>query len=409
MSDTLGERLKHAWSIFRGKEGDAYSAPMNQDLGISHIARPDRPRLAYNTERSVVSSVYNRLGIDVAAVDVRHSRIDENGNFTSVEESGLNTCLTLDANLDQTGRALMQDIAMTLFDEGVVAIVPVETTTSPVNSNAYDIKSLRVGKVVQWYPEHVVVDLYNEKSGRRQEVTLPKRMVAIVENPLYTVMNEPNSTLQRLLRKLALLDAVDEQSGSGKLDIIIQLPYVIKSKAREEQAEQRRKSIEAQLRGSQYGIAYTDGTERITQLNRPAENNLLNQVTYLTNMLYGQLGLTESVFDGTADEAEMLNYHNRTIEPVLAAITDEMNRKFLSKTARKQGQLITYYRDPFKLVKLEQIAEIADRFTRNEILTSNELRGVMGFVPSKDPKADELRNKNLPEPKPTEGNHQNGT
>ena len=409
MSETIGERLKHAWSIFRGDKGDSYSVPVNQDLGISHMARPDRPRLSYNTERSVVSSVYNRLGIDVAAVEVRHARLDENGNFKGVETSGLNDCLTLDANLDQTGRSLLQDIAMTLFDEGVVAIVPVETSSSPVNSNAYDVKSLRVGKVLQWFPEHVVVDLYNEKSGRRQEVTLPKRMVAIVENPLYSVMNEPNSTLQRLLRKLALLDAVDDQSGSGKLDIIIQLPYVIKSKAREEQAEQRRKSIEAQLRGSQYGIAYTDGTERITQLNRPAENNLLNQVTYLTNMLYGQLGLTEEVFNGTAEEAVMLNYHNRTIEPVLAAITDEMNRKFLTKTARRQGQRVTFWRDPFKLVTLKQIAEVADRFTRNEILSSNEVRSQIGFKPVDDPKANELRNKNIPEPEPTEGNHQNGT
>jgi Tfp pilus assembly major pilin PilA len=360
--------------------------------------RPDRVRLTLSNERSIISSIYTRLSIDVAAVDIRHVRLDGEGRYLEEISSGLNNCLKIEANIDQAGRALRQDIAATIFDRGVAAVVPVDTSLSPVETGGFDILSLRVGEIVQWMPKHIRVSLYNEATGRREEVTVEKRFVAIIENPLYAVMNEPNSTLQRLIRKLNLLDAVDEQSSSGKLDMIIQLPYVIKSEARRQQADQRRKDIEFQLKGSQYGIAYTDGTEKITQLNRPAENNLLKQVEYLMTMLYSQLGLTAEVMNGTADEKAMLNYINRTIEPVLGAIAGEMNRKFLTKTARTQNQAIRYFRDPFKLVPMSDLAEMADKFTRNEIVSSNEFRTFIGMKPSKDPKADQLINSNMPQP-----------
>ena len=398
MQDTLGDRLQHAWNAFR----NGPRLPQYQDMGMSYGNRPDRTRLAVNNERSIISSVYTRIGIDVAAVNVQHVRVDSNGKYLAPMVSGLNECLTIGANIDQTGRALMQDIVMSLCDEGCVAVVPVDTTINPSMSNSYDIQTLRVASILEWYPKHVRVRMYNEQVGYKVDLILPKDNVAIIENPLYAVMNEPNSTLKRLIRKLNLLDAVDEQSSSGKLDLIIQLPYVIKTPARREQAELRRKDIEMQLSGSRYGIAYTDGTERVTQLNRPAENNLMTQITYLTSMLYSQLGLTEGVFDGTADEATMLNYYNRTVEPILSAITDDMRRKFLTKTARTQGQSIIFFRDPFKLVPVSELASIADKFTRNEILSSNEFRGVIGYKPVEDPRADELRNKNLNESKNTE-------
>jgi hypothetical protein len=395
----IGARLKHAWNAFTNQDSE-FGLRSYTELGASYGARPDRVRLYFSNERSIVSSVYTRLSIDVASVDIRHVRLDDEKRYTEDIDSGLNYCLTSEANIDQAARAFRQDIAMTLFDKGVAAIVPVDTTVNPQTSGSFDIKTLRVGDIVEWYPEHVRVSLYRQSLGRRQEVILEKKVVAIVENPLFAVMNEPNSTLQRLIRKLNLLDVVDEASSSGKLDLIIQLPYIIKSEARRAQAEQRRKDIEFQLKGSQYGIAYTDGTEKITQLNRPAENNLLKQVEYLTNMLYGQLGLTEEVMNGTADEKAMLNYNNRTVEPVLAAITEAMKRTFLTKTARSQNQSIMYFRDPFKLVPISEIAEIADKFTRNEIVSSNEIRSAIGMKPSKDPKADELRNSNMPLPEP---------
>lgn len=392
---TVGNRLKHAWNAFVNQD-EKYRVH-SYDLGASYGVRPDRVRLYVSNERSIISSIYTRLSIDVASIAIRHVRLDENARYIEDINSGLNSCLTLEANIDQAGRAFRQDIAMTLFDKGVAAIVPIDTSLNPELFGGYDIKTLRVGEIVAWYPQHIRVSLYNEFTGRREEITLPKAVVAIAENPLYSVMNEPNSTLQRLIRKLNLLDTIDEQSGSGKLDIIIQLPYVIKSEARRQQAEQRRKDIEFQLKGSQYGIAYTDGTEKITQLNRPAENNLLKQVEYLMAMLYGQLGLTEEVMNGTADEKAMLNYSNRTIEPVLGTIAEAMKRTFLTKTARSQFQSIEYFKDPFKLVPINDIAEIADKFTRNEILTSNEVRQIVGFKPAKDAKADELRNSNMPQ------------
>lgn len=397
---SIGDRLKHAWNAFTNQksEDEEYSY---QNYGVSYGGRADKTRRTTSNERSLVSSIFTRVGIDVAAVDMRHVRLDENEQYLETINSGLNYCLTVEANLDQAARAFRQDMAMTMFDKGVIAIVPVDTDINPEMTGGYDIKTLRVGEIVEWFPEHVRVSLYNQKTGKRQEVKLSKHVVAIVENPLYSVMNEPNSTLQRLIRKLNLLDAVDEASSSGKLDLIIQLPYVIKSEARKQQAEQRAKDIEFQLQGSKYGIAYTDGTERITQLNRPAENNMLAQVEYLTKMLYSQLGVTEEVFNGTADEKTMLNYYNRTIEPILGAISEAIARTFLTKTARTQLQSIIYIRDPFKLVAISDVAEIADKFTRNEILSSNEVRGIIGFKPSKDPKADELSNKNLPAPEVT--------
>lgn len=396
MPSTFSGRLKHAWNAFTSNNTEKQLSYL--DVGGSYGIRPDRSRLSNSNERSIISSIYTRIGIDASSVDIRHVRLDENNRYISTIDSGLNTCLTLEANIDQSAQAFKQDIVMTLLDKGTIALVPVETTLNPLNSSSFDIKSLRVGEIVMWYPKHVQVRVYNENNGKKEDLTLPKSLVSIIENPLYSVMNEPNSTLQRLIRKLNMLDAVDEQTSSGKLDLIIQLPYVIKSEARKQQADARRKDIEMQLKGSQYGIAYTDGTEKITQLNRPAENNLLNQVEYLTNMLYGQLGLTAEVIAGTADEKTMLNYHTRTVKPILVAITQGMKRTFLTKTARTQYQSIEFFRDPFELVPVSSIAEIADKFTRNEILSSNEIRSIIGFKPSTDPKADALRNSNVPDP-----------
>lgn len=389
--------IKHSWNIFRDENYlDGLHSSSNH--GSGYYGSPSRSRPSYAGERSIISSIYTRLGIDVSAIDIRHVKQDEEGRYTNDIKSALQNCLTVDPNLDQGARQFRQDIAMTLFDKGVAAIVPVDTDIDPSKSSGFAINSLRVGEVVGWYPGHVRVNLYDERTGETKQVTVPKKSTAIVENPLYSVMNEPNSTLQRLIRKLSLLDSVDEQSSSGKLDMIIQLPYVIKSEARRQQAEQRRKDIEFQLKGSQYGIAYTDGTEKITQLNRPVENNLLKQIEYLTGMLYSQLGLTSEVMDGTADEKAMINYHHRTIGPIVQAITEAMRKSFLTKTARSQGQSIMYFRDPFSLVPMEQVAEIADKFTRNEILSANEIRQGIGFKPSKDPKADQLVNSNMPQP-----------
>jgi hypothetical protein len=393
----FGTKLKHAWNAFTNQDARNRTQPYTEYYGAAYGARPDRTRLRVPSGKTIISSVYTRIGIDVSSVDIRHVRTDDEDRFIEVMNTGLNECLTLQANVDQAATHFRLDTVLTLFDEGVVAIVPVDTNISPVSNGGFDIKTMRVGKVVMWYPYHVRVQLFNEKTSMREEVTLPKSSVAIIENPLYTVMNEPNSTLQRLLRKLEQLDSIDEQSSSGKLDLIIQLPYVIKSEARRQQAEQRRKDIEFQLKGSQYGIAYTDGTEKITQLNRPAENNLMTQIEYLTTMLYGQLGITEEVMNGTADEKAMLNYWNRTIEPILTALVEAMRRSFLTKTARSQKQTILYFRDPFRLIPIENIAEIADKFTRNEILSSNEIRQVIGFKPHKDPKADKLINSNMPQ------------
>ena len=393
MEMSFGSRLKHAWNAFTGNIQMNY-----RDLGMSYLYRADRPRMSRGNERSIVTSVYNRIALDVAALNVQHVRLDENGRFLSVIDDGLNNCLTLEANVDQTARSFIQDVVISMFDEGSVAIVPVDTTTDPNVSGSYDIQSLRVGQILDWYPQYIRTRVYNEQTGRKEDIVVPKSAVAIIENPLYAVINEPNSTMQRLIRKLNLLDVIDEQSGSGKLDLIIQLPYVIKTEARRQQAENRRKDIESQLSGSKYGIAYTDGTEHITQLNRSVNNNLMSQIEYLTSMLYSQLGITQSILDGTADEKTMLNYNNRTIEPIISAIVDEMKRKFLTKTARSQRQSISFFRDPFKLVPVNEIAEIADKFTRNEIMTSNEIRQVVGMKPSDDPRADELRNKNLSEP-----------
>lgn len=395
MEIAIGSRIKHAWNAFR----DNATATRYRDVGVGYSYRPDRPRLTRGNERSIVTSVYNRIALDAASINIRHVRLDKNDRFLETIDSGLNNCLTLEANIDQTSRSFIQDVVMSMLDEGCVAIVPVDTTSNPEVTGSYDIQTMRTGKILEWHPMHVKVRVYNERTGQKENILVPKSVVGIVENPLYAVINEPNSTMQRLIRKLNLLDAIDEQSGSGKLDLVIQLPYVIKSEARRRQAEDRRKNIEDQLAGSKYGIAYTDGTERITQLNRPAENNLMSQIEYLTSMLYSQLGITQSILDGTADEKTMLNYYNRTIEPIISAIVDEMKRKFLTKTARSQLQSISFFRDPFKLVPVNEISEIADKFTRNEIMTSNEIRQIIGMKPSDDPKADELRNKNLSAPK----------
>jgi hypothetical protein len=387
------DRVSHAWNAFRRQDLNLpYTTP---EAGMSSNYRPDRVILSLGNERSIVSSVYSRIAIDVSAIAIKHIRLDENNRYISTENSSLNECLTVEANKDQTGRALIHDTVISMFDEGVVAIVPVDTSIDPTVSNSYNILSLRVGKILEWYPSYIKVRLYNDNTGQHEDLMLPKKTVAIIENPLYAVMNQPNSTLKRLIYKLNLLDSIDEQSGSGKLDLIIQLPYAIKTAARQEQAEKRRKDIELQLSGSKYGIAYVDGTEKVTQLNRPAENNLMKQIEYLTSMLYSQLGITQSVFDGTADEKTMLNYYNRTVEPILTSITEEMLRKFLTKTARSQLQSIGYFREPFKLVPVNELADIADKFTRNEILSSNEVRSIIGYRPSSDPRADELRNKNL--------------
>lgn len=388
----IRDRLQHAWNAFVYNDNN-YVDPQN--LGGLSTFKPDRVHFSRGVERSIVTSVYNRLALDVSSIAIKHVRLDENGRFKEEVDSGLQNCLNVEANIDQTGRAFLQDVVMSMLDEGCVAIVPVDTTIDPAKSGSYEINTMRTGKILEWYPAHVRVRVYNDRKGIHEELVLPKSSVAIIENPLYAVINEPNSTMQRLIRKLNLLDVVDEQTSSGKLDLIIQLPYVIKTDARRKQAEERRKDIEMQLSGSKYGIAYTDGTERITQLNRPAENNLMKQVEYLTGMLYSQLGLTQSIMDGSADDKTMLNYYNRTVEPILAAITDEIKRKFLTKTARAQKQTVMYFRDPFKLTPVVDLAEIADKFTRNEIMTSNEIRQIVGMKPAKDPSADELRNKNL--------------
>ena len=386
------DRIKHSWNAFLNKD-PTYNY---RDLGgPSYGYRPDRMRFTRGNERSIVTSVYNRIALDAASIDIMHVQLDKDDRFESIRDSALNECLTRNANIDQTGRAFIQDVVMSMLDEGCVAIVPVDTTFNPDITNSYDINTMRTAKIVEWYPAHVKVNLYNDRTGRKEDLILPKKTVAIIENPLYAVINEPNSTMQRLIRKLNLLDVIDEQSGSGKLDLIIQLPYVIKTDARRQQAEQRRKDIEMQLSGSKYGIAYTDGTERITQLNRSVDNNLMKQIEYLTSMLYSQLGITQAILDGSADDKTMLNYYNRTIEPIVSAIVDEIQRKFLTKTAITQKQAIAYFRDPFRLVPVNEIAEIADKFTRNEIMTSNEIRQIVGMKPSKDPNADELRNKNL--------------
>ena len=388
------DRLRHGWNAFMNRD-----PTYRQDLGPSYYYRPDRPRFTRGNERSIVTSVYNRIALDVSAISIQHVRLDENGRFLYTIDSDLNKCLTLDANIDQTGRAFLQDAVMSMLDEGCVALVPVETDVDPNDTDSYKIFSIRTGKIIEWRPQHVKVRVYDERTGRKEDITISKSSVAIVENPLYAVINEPNSTMQRLIRKLSLLDVTDEQTASGKLDLIIQLPYIIKTEARRQQAEQRRKDIEMQLAGSKYGIAYTDGTEHITQLNRSVENNLMKQVEYLTSMLYSQLGITQTILDGTADEKTMINYYTRTIEPIVSSIVDEMKRKFLTKTARSQRQSIEFFRDPFKLVPVNDIAEIADKFTRNEILTSNEIRQIVGMKPSNDPKADELINSNISQSK----------
>lgn len=400
MEYAFSSRLKHAWNAFLNNRDPTVAS---RYYGSSYTSRPDRPRLSRGNERSIVTSVYNRIALDVAAINIQHCKLDDNGRFVSTVNSKLNNCLNLEANLDQTGRAFIQDVVMSMLDEGCVAIVPVDTTLDPKTTGSYDILSMRTGKITEWYPTTVKVKVYNDRTGRKEELVLPKSTVAIIENPLYAVINEPNSTMQRLIRKLALLDVTDEQTASGKLDLIIQLPYVIKTDARRSQAEQRRKDIEMQLAGSKYGIAYTDGTEKITQLNRSLENNLLKQIEYLTNLMFSQLGITQTILDGTADDKTMLNYYSRTIEPIVSAIADEMKRKFLTKTARAQYQSITFFRDPFKLVPVNDIAEIADKFTRNEIMTSNEIRQIVGMKPSDDPKADQLINSNISQPDEGQG------
>lgn len=387
----LMDRLKHAWNTFKNKD----PTQVNWNIGPSYGYRPDRMRYTRGNERSIVTAVYNRIAMDVAAVNLKHIRLDENDRYKETIDSGLNNCLSVEANLDQTGRAFIQDLVASMLDEGCVAAVPTDADDEPEDSGNFKVYTLRTGKILEWYPRYVKVEVYNEQEGQRQQIIIPKSTVPLIENPMYSVMNEPNSIYQRLVRKLTLLDVVDEQTSSGKLDLIIQLPYIIKTEARREQAEKRRKDIEKQLSEGKYGIAYTDGTERITQLNRPVENNLMKQIEYLTSMFFSQLGITQSILDGTADEKTMLNYYNRTIEPILSAIADEMKRKFLTPTARSQKQTIAYFRDPFKLVPVNDIAEIADKFTRNEIMTSNEIRQVIGMKPSSDPNADVLRNKNL--------------
>lgn len=403
---TISERIKHAWNAFSQTDKDDRGLVNAGEMVEMRSRRGSGRSFNFTNERSIISSIYTRLAIDVASVDIKHVRLDKNGRFLEDVPSGLNNCLTVEANIDQAATQLRMDIAQTLFEVGVAVIVPIDTTISPVTSGGYDILNMRVGTVVKWYPEHVLVDVYNEKKGKRQEILVDKKYAAVVINPLYPVMNEPNSTLQRLVNKLTLLDIVDETSSSGKLDLIIQLPYVVKTEARRAQAKQRAEDIEFQLRGSKHGIAYTDGSEKVIQLNRPVENNLLKQVEYLTEMLYNQLGLTQEIMNGTADEAAMLNYHNRTIAPVLTAITEAMHRTFLTKTARTQGQAVRFFRDPFKLVPLANIVEMADKFTRNEIASANEIRQVIGWKPSDDPKADELRNSNMPEPSAPENSSQ---
>lgn len=400
MEKSFGARLKHAWNAFFNRD----PTQVRHNEGISYSYRPDRPRLTKGNERSIVNAIYNRIALDVAALDIKHCRLDENGRYIQDIDSKLNRCLTLEANLDQNARAFIQDVVMSMLDEGCVAIIPVDTEFDPTQSGTYDVLSMRTGKILEWRPTTIKVRVYNEKTGLKEDIVVPKKIAAIIENPLYSVINEPNSTMQRLIRKLNLLDSIDEQSGSGKLDLIIQLPYIIKTDARRKQAEERRKDIEMQLSGSKYGIAYTDGTERITQLNRPVENNLMKQIEYLTSMLFSQLGITQSILDGTADEQTMLNYNNRTVEPIISVIVNEIKRKWLTKTAMTQGQSVKYFTDPFRLVPITNMADIADKFTRNEIMSSNEIRGKIGMKPSNDPKADQLLNKNISQPtesKPT--------
>lgn len=390
MEEPIGSRIRRAWNTFFSRD----PTYMNRDFGTSYSIRPDRPRFTRGNERSIVTSIYNRIALDAAAVTIQHVRLDDNGRFLSSIDSPLNNCLTLEANIDQTSRAFIQDAVISMFDEGCVALVPVDTDSDP-EKGSFDIYTMRTGKIVEWYPRHVKVRVYNDRTGQKEDIILSKEAVAIIENPLFAVINEPNSTMQRLIRKLNLLDYIDEQSGSGKLDLIIQLPYMVKTDLKRQQAEQRRKDIEEQLTGTKYGIAYTDATERITQLNRPVENNLMKQIEYLTTMLNSQLGITTTIMDGTADEKTMLNYNNRTIEPIVSAIVDAMKRTFLTKTARSQKQSIMFFKDPFKLVPVNDLAEIADKFTRNEIMTSNEIRQIVGMKPSDDPRADELRNANI--------------
>lgn len=394
MASTIGERLKHVWNVFKNRD----PTPDYSKQGAVYTYLPSRPRFSRGNERSVVTSIYNRIAMDVASLSFKHCYLDENGRYKGDVNSGLNDCLNIEANIDQTSRAFMQDIVITMLDEGSVAIVPIDTTFNPSETGSYDILTMRTGKILEWRPDTIKVQVYNDKTGKKEEVVVPKKMVGIIENPLYPVINEPNSTMQRLIRKLVLLDEVDEQSSAGKLDLIIQLPYTIKTPLRKQQAEERRKDIEMQLAGSKYGIAYTDSTERVTQLNRPIENNLLKTIEYLTNMLYGQLGINQTVLDGTADEKTMLNYNNRTIKPIVSAIVDEMKRKFLTKTARSRGQTVKFFSDPFELVTLSQMGELADKFTRNEIMSSNEVRQVIGMKPSDDPKADQLVNSNIAQP-----------
>lgn len=394
MAEAIGSRLKNAWNAFLNRD-PTYEF---RDTGISYAYRPDRLRLTRGNERSIVTSIFNRIALDVSSIDIKHCKLDKNNRYVSDMNTRLNTCLSLEANIDQTGRMLIQDIVMSMMDEGCVAVVPVDTIADPEITDSYDILSMRTGKILEWKPAYVKVRVYNDRTGNKEDIILPKKSVAIIENPLYAIVNEPNSTMQRLIRKLSLLDVTDEQTASGKLDLIIQLPYLIKTEARREQAEKRRKDIEMQLSGSKYGIAYTDGTEKITQLNRSLENNLMKQIEYLTNMVYSQLGITQEILNGTADEKTMLNYYNRSIEPIVTAITDEFKRKYLTETARTQGQSIVAFRDPFKLVPVNNIAEIADKFTRNEIMTSNEIRQVIGMKPSDDPKADRLVNSNISQP-----------
>ena len=394
MEVTLSSRIKNAWNAFTNRSS---TNPTNQYNGYftGSYYRPDRTRLSRGNDRSIVTSVFNRIALDVAAINIKHCRLDDNDRFKELVESKLNNCLTLEANIDQTSRSFIQDVVISMFDEGCVALVPVDTTTNPNKSGSFDVLTMRTGKIIEWYPQHVKINVYNERTGKKEDIILSKSAVAIIENPFYAVMNEPNSTLQRLMRKLVLLDTIDEKTSSGKLDLLIQLPYAVKSETRKQQANDRRQEIERQLVGSKYGIAYIDGTEKVTQLNRPIENNLMKQIEYLTSMLYSQLNMTQSVMDGTADEKTMLNYNNRTIEPIASAIADEINRKFITKTARTQKQTILCFRDPFKLVPVNDIAEIADKFTRNEIMTKNEFRQIIGMKPSDDPKADMLINSNL--------------
>ena len=396
MGESLWGRFKRSFNVFLNRDPtDFYRREVGE---VSYGYRPDRVRFTRGNERSIITAIYNRIALDAASVDILHTKLDENGRFLETINSGLNRCLAVEANADQSGRAYRQDVFQSILDEGCIAMVPTDTDVNPEDTTSYDILTMRTGKILEWRPKSIKAKVYNERTGKREDIVVPKASTAIIENPFYAVMNEPSSTMQRLIRKLNILDAIDEQSGSGKLDMIIQLPYIIKTEARRQQAEDRRKDIEMQLASSKYGIAYTDGTERITQLNRPLDNNLMKQIEYLTETLYSQLGITQSILDGTADEKTMINYYSRTIEPLVAAVVDEMKRKFLTKTARTQGQSISFFRDPFKLVPVSEIATIADTFTRNEILTSNEIRQIIGMKPSKDPKADQLINSNISHP-----------